>query len=107
MPFFRFGYEPSVMNPEQAREFANSMVKVVGDVTEFDYKDVDVLAGLDELKAHMDTMVEQIKATKKLPGVDEILMPSERGDRVAEAAEKSGEVEIEDNLYHQLQKAAE
>jgi len=54
----------------------------------------------------MDLMIRDLKAAKRLPGVDEILLPSERGDRMAAEAEKTGEVEIEDNLYRELQKVA-
>jgi L-2-hydroxycarboxylate dehydrogenase (NAD+) len=68
--------------------------------------DPEVLGGLDALREQMDVMVKTLKSAKRLPGVDEILMPSERGDRIAEAAEKAGELEIEDNLYRELQKVA-
>lgn len=66
--------------------------------------DPEVLGGLEALREQMDVMVRDLKAAKRLPGVDEILLPSERGDRMADEAEKTGEVEVEDNLYHELQK---
>lgn len=68
--------------------------------------DPEVLNGLDSLQEHIDVMVQTVKNSKKLPGVAEILMPSEHGDRIADAVLQSGEIEVEDNLYSELQKAA-
>ncbi|MBU1326954.1 hypothetical protein KKC61_02325 [Patescibacteria group bacterium] len=44
------------------------------------------------------------KSTKKLPGVTEIMLPSERGNRLTRQRLESGEIEIEDNLYNELKK---
>ncbi len=68
--------------------------------------DPDLLGGKKALRAGVSKMIEKVKATKKLPGVAEILMPGERGDRLTKQALKSGEIEIEDNLYRELQKKA-
>lgn len=43
-----------------------------------------------------------MKNAEKLPGVSEILLPSERGNRVAAQRTSSGMVPIEPNLYHNL-----
>jgi hypothetical protein len=43
-----------------------------------------------------------VKAAERLPGVDEILLPSERGNRVAQQRISSGMVPIEANLYNNL-----
>ncbi|MCA9910874.1 MAG: Ldh family oxidoreductase [Anaerolineae bacterium] len=51
-------------------------------------------------------LTERVKAAKPLPGVEEILIPGERGDRLLEAVQQAGVVEIEDNLWTELQKAA-
>ena len=69
--------------------------------------DPETLGGTDHLRQSVDSMVGKVKATKKLPGTKEILMPSERGDRVAAEVEQSGEIDLEDNLYQELKKAAE
>ena len=45
-----------------------------------------------------------MKNAKKLPGVDEIMVPGERGDRIKEEILKSGEIEVEDNLLSELKK---
>ena len=52
-------------------------------------------------------MIEKVKATKKLPDVKEILVPSERGDKITKQVLDSGEIEIEDNLYNELKKVSE
>lgn len=64
--------------------------------------DPELLGGLEVLQTGVSQMIEKVKSTKKLPGVEEILVPSERGDALTEAVLSSGEIEIEDNLYQQL-----
>jgi cystathionine beta-lyase len=43
-----------------------------------------------------------VKNAEKLPGVAEILLPSERGNRVAQHHTDSGMISIETNLYQNL-----
>lgn len=50
----------------------------------------------------MNAFVGRIKGAEKMPGVEEIFLPGERGDRMASQAVKSGVLEIEDQLYHAL-----
>lgn len=64
--------------------------------------DPEILGGLDSLQQGVTQMIEKVKSTKKLPGVKEILVPSERGDKMTKAVLESGEIEIEDNLYNEL-----
>lgn len=66
--------------------------------------DPELLGGLKNVKKGVNQMIKKVKSTKKLPGVKEILVPSERGDRMTEKILKSGEVEVEDNLFKELQK---
>lgn len=68
--------------------------------------DPELLGGLEALQAGVSQMIEKVKSTKKLPGVEEILVPSERGDVLTEAVLSSGEIEVEDNLYNELKKIA-
>jgi LDH2 family malate/lactate/ureidoglycolate dehydrogenase len=49
-------------------------------------------------------MVTKVKGTKKMPGVEEIFVPGERGNKQTAEAIASEEIEIEDNLYAALQK---
>ncbi len=51
-------------------------------------------------------IVKQVKAAKKLEGVDEILIPGERGNEYQKQNEQSGEIEIEENLWNQLSEKA-
>jgi LDH2 family malate/lactate/ureidoglycolate dehydrogenase len=69
--------------------------------------DPDLLGGANAVKAGVTQMIEKVKATKKLPDVKEILMPSERGDKMTKQVLDSGEIEIEDNLYNELKKVSE
>lgn len=66
--------------------------------------DPEVLGGLDAFKKSVSQAIEKLKATKKLPGVTEILVPSERGDKMTKKALESGEIEIDDNIYNELKK---
>ncbi|MEK7648675.1 MAG: Ldh family oxidoreductase [Patescibacteria group bacterium] len=68
--------------------------------------DPELLGGLASLKEGVSQMIEKVKATKKLPNVDEIFVPGEKGDRLTQAILQSGEIEIEDNLYNELRKIA-
>ena len=69
--------------------------------------DPDLLGGLNAVRAGVTQMIEKVKATKKLPDVKEILVPSERGDKITKQVLDSGEIEIEDNLYNELKKVSE
>jgi len=69
--------------------------------------DPDLLGGASAVKTGVTQMIEKVKATKKLPDVKEILMPSERGDKMTKQVLDSGEIEIEVNLYNELKKASE
>lgn len=66
----------------------------------------ELFAGLEATRQGVLEMTAKVKAAKKLPGVEEIYVPSERGDAQAAAAFVSGELEVEDNLYHELEKVA-
>ncbi len=69
--------------------------------------DPEILGGLSVFKKSVSQMIEKVKSTKKISGVQEILMPSERGDTMTQKVLKTGEIEIEDNLFHELKKIAE
>ncbi|MCL5430008.1 MAG: Ldh family oxidoreductase [Candidatus Marsarchaeota archaeon] len=68
--------------------------------------DPDLLTDKESFKKEVSTMVEKIKATRRLPGVDEILVPGERGDKLTKKYSTKGSIEIEDNLYNEIKKAA-
>lgn len=69
--------------------------------------DPELLGDRKEFKKNVTLLAKKVKTAKKLPGVKEILLPSERGNKLTKERLKSGEIEIEDNLYNELKKAAQ
>jgi LDH2 family malate/lactate/ureidoglycolate dehydrogenase len=47
-------------------------------------------------------MAKAIRRAKKLDGVEEVMVPGERGDRIRSKVLEAGEIEIEDNLLNSL-----
>lgn len=66
----------------------------------------ELLGGLENLKDGVAKMTEKVLATKPLPGVPEIFVPGEKGDRMTSKVLETGEIEIEENLYNELQKVS-
>jgi len=64
--------------------------------------DPELLGGRERMSAGVTAMSERVKAAPPLPGVDEIAVPGELGDRRARATVEAGEIEVEDNLYAEL-----
>ncbi|MCY3581551.1 MAG: Ldh family oxidoreductase [Chloroflexi bacterium] len=51
-------------------------------------------------------LVTRVKQLKRLPGVEEILVPGERGDRIYESAIAAGELEIDAKVWRELRQVA-
>ena len=68
--------------------------------------DPDLLGDRDEFQANVKLVIGKVKSTRRLPGVDEILVPGERGSRTAQEFLEKGEIDIEDNLLAELRKVA-
>ena len=66
--------------------------------------DPSLLVDTETFRSQVSQMVEKVKSTKKMPGVDEIYVPGERGNKLAEKRIQSGEIEVEDNLLKELNK---
>lgn len=66
--------------------------------------DPELLTDGQAFKKNVSKLVERVQSTKKLPGVKEILVPGERGDKLTRQRLGVGEMEIEDNLYMELKK---
>lgn len=64
--------------------------------------DPDLLVDRDQFAEQMRQLADSVKNTHKLPGVDEILVPGERGTRQTQAVLAAGEIEIEPNLWAAL-----
>ncbi len=63
-------------------------------------------AGLDAFRERVTTVCRRVKSAEKLPGVDEIYLPGERGDRVAANCIATDSIDIQSNLYEDLKKMA-
>jgi len=66
--------------------------------------DPELLVDRSEFKESVSSLVQRVKRTKKLPGVDAIYVPGERGDNLTRGVLQSGEIDIEDNLYAELKR---
>jgi LDH2 family malate/lactate/ureidoglycolate dehydrogenase len=64
--------------------------------------DPNLLGEGSEFIENVSRMIEKIKATKKLPGVEEIFVPGERGAQLFRQCEVSGEIDIKENLLEGL-----
>lgn len=60
----------------------------------------------DEFKNKIRDISTKIKTARRLDGVEEILLPGERGTKLHHKNIESGEIEVEDNLLTELQKVA-
>lgn len=69
--------------------------------------DPEMLGDRKEFAKNVSALAARVKVTKKLPGVTEILLPGERGDRITKKRMNQRTIDIEDNLYRALQQAAE
>jgi LDH2 family malate/lactate/ureidoglycolate dehydrogenase len=68
--------------------------------------DPDLFGDREAFIHNVITLIERVKATKKLPGVQEIFVPGERGNRQSAEIQASGTIELEDNLLEELRKVA-
>ena len=69
--------------------------------------DPELLADdLDSFRAGVSDLMARLKGRKRLPGVAELLVPGERGDRFYEQVIAAGEIELDDKLWADLQAAA-
>jgi LDH2 family malate/lactate/ureidoglycolate dehydrogenase len=69
--------------------------------------DPELLGDREEFQTNVTRAMEKVKASKRLPGVDEILVPGERGSRISQTYLDDGTIEIEDNLLVELRKVAQ
>ncbi|MDE2777015.1 MAG: Ldh family oxidoreductase [Chloroflexota bacterium] len=66
--------------------------------------DPELLADdLASFQADVSALLARVKGLKRLPGVDEILAPGERGDRVYERVMAAGEIEMDERIWRDLQ----
>lgn len=68
--------------------------------------DPEILTSKEAFTKEVSAIITRIKSAKKAEEVSEILIPGERGNKFHAEVTSSGEIEIEDNLYQELQKVA-
>ncbi len=68
--------------------------------------DPELLTDRAAFQRRVSALVRRVKSSRKLPGVDEILIPGERGNQMLEHIRQTGIIEIEDTLWTALQQAA-
>ena len=85
-----------------------------GDGTKLDWGnlvfaiDPELLAvDLETFKDGVGDLLGRVKQTKKLPGVEEILTPGERGDRAFEQITAAGALELDDRVWRELNEVAD
>ncbi len=70
--------------------------------------DPELLADdLETFQAGVSDLLSRVKQLKKLPGVDEILTPGERGDRVFERNTAAGALEMDERVWRELNEVAD
>ncbi len=68
--------------------------------------DPELLVDGDTFKERVSAMAQKLKTARRLPGVEEIFIPGERGDAFLQKVLEAGSLEIEDQLWTALQAAA-
>lgn len=68
--------------------------------------DPELLVDGDTFKERASAMAQKLKTARRLPGVEEIFIPGERGDAFLQKVLEAGSLEIEDQLWTALQAAA-
>lgn len=64
------------------------------------------LLGTEDFESKARQVAQRVKNAEKLPGVEEILLPGERGSRSAQQHIKSGVLPVEQKLFNDLTKLA-
>lgn len=64
------------------------------------------LLGQGEFEKRAAAVTARVKGAKRMPGVNEILLPGERGDAFAAAVKADGRINVEANLWRALQELA-
>jgi len=67
----------------------------------------EAMIGMQKFIEETTKMTKAIKQAKKLEGVEEVMVPGERGDKIRSKILDSNEIEVEDNLLKNLQSFVE
>ena len=69
--------------------------------------DPEAMIGMQRFMEVTTKMTAAVKQAKKLEGIEEIMVPGERGDRIRSRVLDSNEIEVEDNLLNSLKSFVE
>ena len=61
---------------------------------------------LESFQSGVSELINRVKGLKRLPGVDEIPVPGERGDEHYERVTAAGEIELDDKVWRALNAVA-
>ncbi len=88
--------------------FGQTADAVQGDVGQF-YWALDVRAFMprEEFEARMDALIDQVKASERVEGVEEVFVPGERGQRRRAALLAQGTVPLSEESWGQFARACE
>ena len=68
--------------------------------------DPNIFVSSDEFKKKVSDITSKVKSSRKVKGVDEILVPGERGNKLTKERLNLGEIVVEDNLLTKLKEVA-
>ena len=69
--------------------------------------DPNLLRENEDFMNEVSSIMKRVKESRKLSEVKEIMLPGERGNRMAQQVIDTGEIDIEDNLLNELKKVVE
>ena len=67
----------------------------------------ETLIGMEKFVEETTKIAKAIKQAKKLDGVEEVMVPGERGDKIRSKIIESDEIEVEENLFNSLKSFVE
>ena len=67
----------------------------------------EAMIGMQRFIEETTKMTTAIRKAKKLEGVEEVMVPGERGDRIRSRVLDRNEIEVEDNLLNSLKSFVE
>ncbi len=88
--------------------FGQTANTATADVGQFYWAlDVRAFMPLEEFQARVDALVDQIKASERIEGVEEIFVPGERGQRLRKKLLERGTVPLSEGSWSQLAKVCD
>ena len=64
--------------------------------------DPNLLREKEDFREEVSSIIKRVKESRKMDGVEEIMVSGERGDRLVQESLSSGVIEVEDNLLNSL-----